>query len=190
MHLRGRVSYGSCSDTCHAVDASVTRSRGLSLFLYRAGWGKYVLERLWAKVSRAGKWLTEYSPKQESDFWKARSTGHQDRTPDLRIRTLATGHQKPTSRRWQASFVFWCKESTVSTPHHPVVNITYSGSFQSAPAGQRSAPVALWWKPRFVLTLRERGGFSGTSRGVNQSSTAPFILFVSSDLALETPFWT
>jgi hypothetical protein len=68
------------------------------------------------------------------------------------------------------------------------VSGTYSGSPQSTPAGQRRAPVALWWNPRFVLTLRERGGFSGTSRGVIQSSTAPFILLVSSDLALETPF--
>jgi hypothetical protein len=108
--------------------------------------------------------------------------------PDLSTQTLAIDRQRPTSRRWQASFVFWYKESIVTMLHHPAT--AYSRSFQSAPAGQRSAPVALWWKPRFVLTLRERGGFSGTSRGVIHSSTAPFILFVSSDLALEAPFWT
>ena len=66
--------------------------------------------------------------------------------------------------------------------------MTYSKSFQSKPAGQRSAPVAGWWYSWFTLTLQERGRFNVTSQGVIQSRTAPFKLLVSSDLALETPF--
>jgi hypothetical protein len=31
--------------------------------------------------------------------------------PDLRTQTLAIDRQRPTSCRWQASFVFWYKES-------------------------------------------------------------------------------
>ena len=66
---------------------------------------------------------------------------------------------------------------------------TNSVSFQSRPAGQRSAPVAGWWKPRFVLTFRERGGSKGVSRPAIHSRITPFKLLVSSDLALDTPFW-
>lgn len=81
------------------------------------------------------------------------------------------------------------RKSARSQLHILVVGRTHSGSFQSTPAGQSSDPIALWWNPWVVLTLWARGGFSATSRGVTQSNTAPFILFMSSDLALETPFW-
>ena len=67
--------------------------------------------------------------------------------------------------------------------------ITHLESFQSRPAGQRRKPVTGWWNPRFVLTLREMDGCKTPSRGVIQSTTTPFRLFVSSDLAPETPFW-
>ena len=66
----------------------------------------------------------------------------------------------------------------------------YSSSLQSRPAGQRSRPVTGWWKPLFVLTFRDRGGSKGASRGVIQSTTMPFKLLVSSDLAVDTPFWS
>ena len=39
------------------------------------------------------------------------------------------------------------------------------------------------------MAFRERGGSNGVSRGVIQSKTTPFKLLVSSDLALEIPFW-
>jgi hypothetical protein len=67
--------------------------------------------------------------------------------------------------------------------------VTHLKSFQSRPAGQSRDPVTGWWNPRFVLTLREIDGCKTPSRGVIQSTTTPFRLFVSSDLALETPFW-
>jgi hypothetical protein len=67
--------------------------------------------------------------------------------------------------------------------------VTHLESFQSRPPGQRREPVIGWWNPRFVLTLRERGGCKTPSRGVIQSTTTPFRLLVSSDLAPETPFW-
>lgn len=60
---------------------------------------------------------------------------------------------------------------------------------QSIPAGHRSAPVTGWWKPRVDLTFRNKGGFKDSPRGQIHSSTAPFRLFVSSDLAEEMPFW-
>jgi len=69
-------------------------------------------------------------------------------------------------------------------------NRTYSASSQSRSAGQSSAPVTGWLKPRLVLTLRLSGGFKATSRGVIHSRTVPFKDLVSSDLALEIPFWS
>ena len=67
--------------------------------------------------------------------------------------------------------------------------VTHLESFQSRPAGQRREPVTGWWNPRFILTLREMDGCKTPSLGVIQSKTTPFRLFVSSDLAPETPFW-
>jgi len=64
----------------------------------------------------------------------------------------------------------------------------YSVFAQSNPAGQSSAPVRSWWKPRSILTLRARGGISDCPRGVIQSRMGPLRLFVSSALAEETPF--
>ena len=67
--------------------------------------------------------------------------------------------------------------------------VTHLESFQSRPAGQRREPVTGWWNPRFVLTLREMDGCKTPSRRAIQSTTTPFRLLVSSDLAPETPFW-
>ena len=67
--------------------------------------------------------------------------------------------------------------------------VTHLESFQSRPAGQRREPVTGWWNPWFVLTLREMDGCKTPSRGAIQSTTTPFRLLVSSDLAPETPFW-
>jgi hypothetical protein len=65
---------------------------------------------------------------------------------------------------------------------------TDSGSDQSTPAGQRSAPVTSWLKPLSVLIFRAIGGRSGSPGGESQSMIADFRLLVSSDLAPETPF--
>jgi len=65
----------------------------------------------------------------------------------------------------------------------------HSVSFQSKPAGQRRALVTGWWKPLFVLTFWERCGTKGVSLEIIQSRTTPFKLLVSSDLALDIPFW-
>lgn len=67
--------------------------------------------------------------------------------------------------------------------------ITHSGSDQSSSTGQSNAPVRSWWNPRSILTLRARSGRSGWSGGVIQSMMGLFKLLVSSDLALDTPFW-
>ena len=69
------------------------------------------------------------------------------------------------------------------------VNATNCGSFQLMPAGQRSKPVMGWWNPWLDLMFWESGGFSGTPQGVIYSMTAPFNPFMSSALALKTPFW-
>lgn len=66
---------------------------------------------------------------------------------------------------------------------------SYSGSDQSIPAGQSKAPVRSWWNPRSTLTFLARGGWRVCPAGVIQSRTGPFRLLVSSDLALDTPFW-
>lgn len=66
---------------------------------------------------------------------------------------------------------------------------SYSGSDQSSSTGQRSEPVRSWWNPRSILIWRERDGRRGWSRGVIQSMIGPFKLLVSSDRALDIPFW-
>lgn len=64
---------------------------------------------------------------------------------------------------------------------------TYSSSVQSRPAGHNRAPVLSWWNPRSLLTLRERAGEMLWPGGAIQSMMALLRLFVSSDLAHETP---
>ena len=71
-----------------------------------------------------------------------------------------------------------------------LLSYTYSGFFQSSPAGQSNAPVTSWLKPRPVLEFREMGGTKGSPGGIIQSMIADFKLLVSSDLALDTPFWS
>jgi len=118
-------------------------------------------------------------------FLKAHFTGHQDRMPDLHTQTLAIDRQRPTSCHWQASFVFWYKESILSMLHHPAVNRTHSGSSAS---GTKKCACSAVVENVVCLDIDEGGGFSGTSQGVIYSSTAPFILFVSSDLATQDTF--
>jgi hypothetical protein len=65
-------------------------------------------------------------------------------------------------------------------PYRSAVNRTHSGLYL-----RQRDKAALRWKLRFVLTLRESGGFSGTSPGVIQPTKAPSILLASSEL-LET----
>lgn len=69
-------------------------------------------------------------------------------------------------------------------------SIPYSGSDQSMSAGHKRAPVLSWLNPRSILTLRAIGGCRYWPRGTIQSRIAPLRAFVSSDLALETPFWS
>ena len=66
---------------------------------------------------------------------------------------------------------------------------TCSLSSQSKPVWQRSCPVTRWWKPWLVLTFLKRGGFNAEPLSVIQSNTMPFSPLVSSDLALNMPFW-
>ena len=66
---------------------------------------------------------------------------------------------------------------------------TYSTLDQFKLAGHNSAPVRSWWNPRPLLMLHAKGGLRGWPRGVIQSRTALFKLFVSSDQALDAPFW-
>ena len=127
-------------------------------------------------------------PKLGADFWKDHSTGPRDRTLDLRTPAMAIDHPGQPIRRWKASCVPWIGLNVLQ--HRRIeIKRTHFGSFQSKPAGQRRLPVTEWWKPLFVLTFRVRGGSKGASLGVIHSKTTPFKLFVSSDLAVEMPFW-
>ena len=62
--------------------------------------------------------------------------------------------------------------------------------FQSNPAGQRSAPVRSWLKPRPDLAFHGMWGFSDCPFSVIQSMMAPFTPFVSSAWAPFIPFWS
>ena len=110
----------------------------------------------------------------------------QRRTPASRITSTAIDLLSQPVDRWQALYEFYNSKLVRQTCKGE--KVSHWGSFQSRPAGQRSAPVTGWLKPRFVLTLRESGGFNGLSRGAIQSSTTPLRLLVSSDLALDMPF--
>lgn len=81
------------------------------------------------------------------------------------------------------------KEQLKGSRKASVLKCTHPQSDQSTPVGQRRAPVTLWLKPRSIFTLRVIGGTRGSPRGTSQSIIADFKLFVSSDLALEAPFW-
>ena len=68
---------------------------------------------------------------------------------------------------------------------------THSSSPQSSSAGQRRKPVLSCSKPRFAFMFQDKGGCRGSPlEGTIQSRMAPLRLFVSSDLALEAPFWS
>lgn len=186
-HLSCNVSDRSRRDLCHPMKASVTRPRGFGLLLDGAGRCKYMLVCLEQVVSNI-HWHTSLvnAQKREGGCGSSHSTGPQDRTCTLGKQISAIGLQVQPSHRCATSplsynFFKWLLENC---------NITYSGFFQSSPAGQSNAPVHSWWNPRLILTFRDRGGFRDCPRGTIQSRTALFKLFVLSDLALEAPFWT
>jgi len=64
---------------------------------------------------------------------------------------------------------------------------THSLLDQSRPAGQSSAPVRSWLKPRSTFTFLDNGGLRAWPFGVIQSRTVPFRLLVSSARALDDP---
>jgi len=98
---------------------------------------------------------------------------------------VATGHQPRLSR---CSWASRAPCNVITDLNSWTTRWTHSGTPQSRPAGQRRAPVTGWWNPRSVLTLRERAGCKTPSRGLIQSTTTPFRLFVSSERAPEIPF--
>ena len=110
------------------------------------------------------------------------------RNRSLRIRTLATGRPKLPSPRCAVYPWFFYKWGPWNNING--IGTAYSVFAQSNPTGQSNAPVRSWWKPRSILILRPSGGLRDWPRGVIQSNTGPLILFVSSDRALETPFWS
>jgi len=141
----------------------------------------------WAAGMVKVKELSEL-PKLGIDFWKGHSMGPPDRTFDLHTPAMAIDHPGQPIHQWKASCAPWIDLNILQQRRNKIKR-THSGSFQSKPAGQRRFPVTEWWKPLFVLTFRVRGGSKGASLGVIHSKTTPFKLFVSSDLAVEMPFW-
>ena len=143
----------------------------------------------WAAGMVKVKGLSEL-PKLEADFWKDHSMGPRDRKLDSHTPAMAIDHHGQPIRRRKASSAPWLGIglNILKQRRYKIIR-THSESFQSKPAGQRRLPVTEWWKPLFSLTFRVRGGSKGASLGVIHSKTTPFKLFVSSDLAVEMPFW-
>jgi hypothetical protein len=126
---------------------------------------------------------TRNAPKQVVYFEIIHPKVPLDHTCNQYKAKLATGHQP------QLIHYSWASCATCKINNFWTARWTHSDTFQSKPAGQRRAPVTGWWNLRFVLTLRERTGCRTPSRGVIQSTTTPFRIFISSERAPEIPFW-
>jgi len=128
------------------------------------------------------------SPKPEADSWRDHSKALQGRTRGFGRPTVAIDRYRPLFHHLKASFAPWFDLSE-SCQMRRVYKELNSLSSQFKPVGQRSCPVTGWWKPWFVLTFCKRCGFNAEPLSVIQSNTTPFRLLVSSDHALDTPFW-
>ena len=128
------------------------------------------------------------SPKSEADSWRDHPKALQGRTCGFGRPTVAIDCHRPLFRHLKASFAPWFDLDKSRRMRRAYKELN-SLSSQFKPAGQRSRPVTGWWKPQFVLTFHERCGFNAEPLLVIQFNTTSFRLLVSSDRALNTPFW-
>ena len=166
---------------------SVARSCCFHLLLYGTGWGEDVFVCLcveWAIQTKMNEWIANPNKNLASEQALPRF---------FRIVLVVRIYQQwpliPGDSHFATGKLWAYSNQCQQVKNTVIIMMANSASFQSRLAGQRSDPVTGWWKPRVVLTFRLRGGTKGESWGVIQSTTTPFKLLVSSDLALDIPFW-
>ena len=128
------------------------------------------------------------SPKPEADFWRDHPKALRSHTCGFGRPTVAIYCYRLLFCHLKASFAPWFNLGK-SRQMRRVYKELNSLSSQFKPVGQRSHPVTEWWKPQFILKFCEMCGFNAEPLSVIQSNTMPFRLLVSSDCALDTPFW-